>query len=66
VPSHEQHNAHVTDLEAQQYAAGKALNEEQALVSKREVELGRWRGEREEVRGEGVGEGVDEGFNARA
>jgi hypothetical protein len=40
----------VRDLEQKQYAAGKALNEEQSAVAKKEVELGRVKAERDEVR----------------
>ncbi|WRT63336.1 uncharacterized protein IL334_000241 [Kwoniella shivajii] len=48
-PSATEHDAQVRTLEQQQYATGKQLNEEQAAVAKKEVELGRWKNEKEEV-----------------
>ncbi|WVQ82578.1 hypothetical protein IAT38_004708 [Cryptococcus sp. DSM 104549] len=59
-PSHPtvaEHDAQVHALEQQQYATGKQLNEEQANVAKKEVELGKWRAEKEEVGKMEVGEG---------
>lgn len=35
-------------------------------MAKREAELSRWKVEREVVRDEKVGEGIEEGFNAKA
>ena len=55
-PTPTEHDSQVRSLEQQQYAVGKQLNEEQATVAKKEVELGRWKGEREEVRRKEVGE----------
>lgn len=49
-PSAAEHEAAVRSLEHQQYSAGKQLNEEQGNVAKREVELGRVKAERDEVR----------------
>lgn len=49
-------------LEEQQYATGKALNEEQAGLAKKEIELGRCKGEKEEVGGWTVGE--EEGYGS--
>ncbi|KAL7420243.1 hypothetical protein Q5752_005212 [Cryptotrichosporon argae] len=48
-PSELEHEAQVRRLEAEQYAAGKSLNEEQVAIGKKESELGRWRAERDEV-----------------
>jgi len=55
-PSPSEHDAQVRSLEQQQYAVGKQLNEEQAAVAKKEVEVGRWKGEKEEVGRKEVGE----------
>lgn len=49
-------------LEEQQYATGKALSEEQAGLAKKEIELGRCKGEKEEVGGWTVGE--EEGYGS--
>jgi len=43
-------------LEQEQYATGKKLNEEQVGMSKKEVELGKWKGEKEQVGKWQVGE----------
>ncbi|WWD22760.1 hypothetical protein CI109_107253 [Kwoniella shandongensis] len=56
-PSAAEHDAQVRSLEQQQYATGKQLNEEQAAVAKKEVELGRWKSEKDEVGKIEVGEG---------
>ncbi|KAK8844688.1 hypothetical protein IAR55_006537 [Kwoniella newhampshirensis] len=56
-PTAAEHDAQVRSLEQQQYATGKQLNEEQAAVAKKEVELGKWRNEKEEVGKIEVGEG---------
>ncbi|ORY22134.1 hypothetical protein BCR39DRAFT_552234 [Naematelia encephala] len=55
-PTTAEHDAQVRSLEGEQYALGKQLNEEQAGVSKKEVELGRVKGEKEEVGRIQVGE----------
>lgn len=49
-------------LEQQHYATGKALNEEQASLGKKEVELGRCRVEKEEIGDWKVGE--EEGYES--
>jgi kinetochore protein Spc24 len=36
-------------LEQEHYSTGKQLNEEQSAVAKKEVDLGRWKADREEV-----------------
>jgi kinetochore protein Spc24 len=43
-------------LGAQQSSVGKQLNEEKSGMAKKEAELGRWRGEKEEVGKREVGE----------
>ncbi|WVO16048.1 hypothetical protein L204_103713 [Cryptococcus depauperatus] len=48
-PSPAEHDAQVHLLEQQQYSAGKQLNEEQTVLSKKEVELGGWKAAKEEV-----------------
>lgn len=55
-PTPEEHDSQVRTLEQQQYSVGKQLNEEQAGVAKREVELGRWKAEKEEVGKKEIGE----------
>ena len=55
-PTPSEHDSQVRLLEQQQYAVGKQLNEEQAAVAKKEVELGKWKGEKEEVGRTEVGE----------
>lgn len=62
VPSPSEHNNLMRQLEEQQYATGKALNEEQAGLAKKEIELGRCKGEKEEVGGWTVGE--EEGYGS--
>lgn len=49
-PSAEQYEARVLELEKDQYASGKAVNEEANGVARREAELTRARGERDDVR----------------
>ena len=48
-PTPSEHDAQVRSLEQRQYAVGKQLNEEQAVVSKKEIEVGKWKGEKEDV-----------------
>ena len=55
-PTPEAHETQVRQLEAKQYSLGKALNEEQASVAKREAELGQVKLEREEIKGKDIGE----------
>lgn len=55
-PTPSEYDAHVRSLEQQQYALGKQLNEEKAGVAKKEVEVGKWKGEKEEVGRKEVGE----------
>ncbi|WVR03202.1 hypothetical protein IAU60_000193 [Kwoniella sp. DSM 27419] len=55
-PTSAEHDAQVRQLEQQQYATGKQLNEEQALVAKKEAELLKWKAAKEEVEGVTVGE----------
>ncbi|WWC67190.1 uncharacterized protein I206_101097 [Kwoniella pini CBS 10737] len=55
-PSAAEHDAQVRSFEQQQYSTGKQLNEEQTLVSKREIELGRLKVEREELDNLRIGE----------
>nr|ODN87038.1 hypothetical protein L203_03812 [Cryptococcus depauperatus CBS 7841] len=55
-PSPAEHDAQVHLLEQQQYSAGKQLNEEQTVLSKKEVELGGWKAAKEEVAKVEVGE----------
>lgn len=50
------------ELESRHYATGKALNEEQANLGKKELELGKCKAEREEVGGWKVGE--EEGYES--
>lgn len=62
----EEHEASVHALEQQQLSTGKQVNEERARVAKKELEMGSWKTQREEVRGMSVGEGEEEGYNAKA
>jgi len=55
-PSSSEHDTQVRQLEQQQYSVGKQLNEEQAGVAKKEVELGKWKSEKEEIGKVEVGE----------
>ncbi|WVQ94270.1 hypothetical protein IAU59_001349 [Kwoniella sp. CBS 9459] len=48
-PSSADHEAQVRSLEQQQYSTVKQLNEEQGLVGKKEVELGKWRAMKDDV-----------------
>jgi hypothetical protein len=66
VPTLQEHEAAVHALEQQRMSTGKQVNEEQTRVAKKEVDLGQWRGKREEVAGVTVGEGEEEAFNAKA
>ena len=59
-----EHDAQVRSLESKQYSLGKALNEEQAGMTKKEAELVRAKAEQEEV---GRGEiGEDEWIDSKA
>lgn len=49
IPSAAEHDAQVRQLEQTQYSVSKQLNEEQSAMGKKEVELGRWKGEKDEV-----------------
>lgn len=49
VPTEAEHHQAVHELEQKQYQASKALSEEQSASGKKEVELGRLRGEKEET-----------------
>ena len=63
-PSVAEHDTQVRTLESKQYSLGKALNEEQAGMTKKEAELVRAKVEREEV---GKGEiGEDEWIDSKA
>ncbi|KAK1921330.1 hypothetical protein DB88DRAFT_98009 [Papiliotrema laurentii] len=55
-PSLQEHDAQVRTLESKQHHLGKALNEEQVGMTKREGELQRAKGEKEEVEAEEVGD----------
>ncbi|WWC57727.1 uncharacterized protein I303_100261 [Kwoniella dejecticola CBS 10117] len=55
-PSAAEHDAQVRSLEHQQVSTAKQLNEEQSLVSKRELELGKLKNEKEELDSIQVGE----------
>jgi kinetochore protein Spc24 len=55
VPSQAEHDAHVQRLADQQVAVGKQLNEEQTLLGKKEIELGEWKAERENIEKVDVG-----------
>jgi kinetochore protein Spc24 len=57
LPSAAEHDSQVGELEQTQYSVGKQLNEEQANMGKKEVELGRWKSEKEEVGKWEVGDG---------
>ncbi|ODO00253.1 hypothetical protein I350_06882 [Cryptococcus amylolentus CBS 6273] len=58
-PSPEEHDAHVRSLEQQQYSTGKQLNDEQAAVAKKEVELGKWKASKEEIGKVEIGEDAE-------
>ena len=63
-PSVAEHDTQMRTLESKQYSLGKALNEEQAGMTKKEAELVRAKVEREEV---GKGEiGEDEWIDSKA
>nr|KIR48554.1 kinetochore protein Spc24, fungi type [Cryptococcus bacillisporus CA1280] len=57
-PSPAEHEANVRSLEQQQFSIAKQLNEEQAAVAKKEVELGKWKTAKEDIEKVEVGEGV--------
>ncbi len=44
-----EHDKQVRQLEQQQYSIGKQLNEEQAIIAKREAELSKLRAQKEEL-----------------
>ncbi|AFR92556.1 kinetochore protein Spc24 [Cryptococcus neoformans] len=56
-PSPAEHEANVRSLEQQQFSIAKQLNEEQAAVAKKEVELGKWKSAKEEIEKIEIGEG---------
>ncbi|WVQ72350.1 hypothetical protein IAR50_001901 [Cryptococcus sp. DSM 104548] len=58
-PSPAEHDAQVRSLEQQQYSTGKQLNDEQAAVAKKEVELGKWKLAKEEIGKVEVGEDAE-------
>ena len=51
-----EHDATMRQLEHQQYSLGKQLNEEQNVVAKKEIELGKLKSEREDLGRVEVGE----------
>ncbi|OXB39790.1 hypothetical protein LQV05_000401 [Cryptococcus neoformans] len=56
-PSPAEHEANVRSLEQQQFSIAKQLNEEQAAVAKKDVELGKWKSAKEEIKKIEIGEG---------
>ena len=60
-PSVEDHDSQVRSLQSKQNSLGKALNEEQVGMTKKEGELQRARVEREEVENEDVDEDLVDG-----
>ncbi|WVW81398.1 hypothetical protein I302_103390 [Kwoniella bestiolae CBS 10118] len=63
-PTAVEHEEQVRQLEQKQYTVGKQLNEEQSLVSKKEVELGKLKLEKQEVEKINIGEeDEDDGKN---
>ena len=56
-PSPAEHEANVRSLEQQQFSIAKQLNEEQAAVAKKEVELGKWKTAKEDIEKVEIGEG---------
>ncbi|WWD06218.1 hypothetical protein V865_004304 [Kwoniella europaea PYCC6329] len=59
-PTAMEHEEQVRQLEQKQYSVGKQLNEEQSAVSKKEVELGKLKLEKQEVEKINIGEDDDE------
>lgn len=56
-PSPAEHEANVRSLEQQQFSIAKQLNEEQAAVAKKEVELGKWKTAKEDIEKVEIGGG---------